>query len=156
MLVTKPALLLQVNEISWSLSGEYFFLTCGSNGEGIVEVMRFSPDASMKPLRSVRFQYCYGLPANAAAIPVPFDSNMHNLFRGESNTDWFSPTQRLLSLLSCKVHAHTANCYCIEFDPTGRWAYNQYVSIFEVALPYLPCGRSNVRWHIISWPAALH
>ena len=44
----------EVNEISWNLSGEYFFLTCGNNGEGILEVMRFDADGSTKALRSVR------------------------------------------------------------------------------------------------------
>lgn len=59
--VQKTNFKIEVNEISWNVSGDYFFLTCGASGEGIVEVMRFGEDASLKPLRSVSAAFWRGL-----------------------------------------------------------------------------------------------
>jgi THO complex subunit 3 len=117
----------EVNEMAWDPSGKLFFLTTGG---GTVEVFRYLD--MLKP---------GGAGPGFAAAPHPsftFASAVHASIPGEVGS-------------ARTLHAHTANCYCIEFAPNGEYfavgSADALVSLWH--LQELVCMRTFER---LEWP----
>ncbi|EOD33235.1 hypothetical protein EMIHUDRAFT_98923 [Emiliania huxleyi CCMP1516] len=130
---------LAVNEMAWDPSGRLFFLTTGA---GNVDVFSFvdllkPPPAPPKAWRRLR-RSAPPKPGDGSAAPAPAATLTGAAFTGCR----FLPA----------AGGHTANCYCLEFSPSGeRFAVggaDALVSLWDE----LACVATFARREQLEWP----